>query len=113
VLKLRPSGRTGSFLPKTEVLLPALTTVSPVMVPETVTTFLVGSTTAEVRAAKEITVTVVPPEPSVVLTRNVRARGTAILNSSNLPSVQSRVSDPGNIGRGGSFFELRCDLKHV
>jgi hypothetical protein len=50
-----------------EVLAPGRMTTAPVIVPETTTIFLASPSTALVRAARVETVTVVPPEPPVVL----------------------------------------------
>lgn len=53
--------------PRTVLFDPILTAVSPVMVPEMTTIAAVSPVTAEVRAAKLVTVTVGPPFPPVVL----------------------------------------------
>lgn len=44
-----------------------MTTVLPVIVPEMITIFLAVPVTAEVRAARVVTVVVVPPDPPDVL----------------------------------------------
>jgi hypothetical protein len=58
--------RVAPLFPTSEVFEPTLTTVFPVIVPETMTTFLAVPETAAWSAEREVTVVVVPPDPPEV-----------------------------------------------